>query len=153
MTIESIFKENYASMVRIAAKYCPLYAEDIAVDAFAKFIPLYQENKIHPTKINHWLRVSAKHLAIDYNRKQAAYKNIHDIYFSQSFDNETIEPSLIQRVIESIKALPGKRGDILRMSFLDGKTIAQIAAELGGTLKTIYNLRLLACQDIARQLK
>lgn len=155
MTIEKIFKENYDSMVRIAAKYCPLYAEDIAVDAFAKFIPLYQENKIHPTKISHWLHVSVKHLAIDFKRKRQVTERMHNKYLAQDFENEILNSAdlrLVQRIKEIIAAYRGKTGMILRMSLLDGKSMVQVAYELGSPLKTVCNLRLEAMKRIAKSL-
>ena len=51
-------------------------------------------------------------------------------------DLERVQTELIQRIHQHLEKLPG--GDILRMSYLEGKSTKEIALELNITENTVY---------------
>lgn len=144
MTIETIFKENYTTLVLIARQYSPIYAEDIAIEVFTKFIPLYRTGDIRYSKAANWLARCTKRLAITYQRKQGAeYRKFH-WFLIRNDCLEDYSDSLVMQVIAAVNTFPGRMGSILRMCFFEGKTSAEVAQELHCSVKNIHNLRLKA---------
>lgn len=54
-------------------------------------------------------------------------------------DMERVQTRLVEAVFERLKELPG--GDVLRMSFIEGKSTSEIALELGTTENNVYIIK------------
>jgi RNA polymerase sigma-70 factor, ECF subfamily len=142
---ETVFKENYSSMVRAARRILidieP--AEEVIQDLFVKLwekrdslvicssLPAY----LHKAVINH---------AINYYKFQKKTSRFHDYigfevdeYLTVAADEPMLHNDLEKKVNSLMKALPEKRRMIFEMSRFEGMKNWQIAQQLGVSQKTV----------------
>lgn len=62
-----------------------------------------------------------------------------DRFGETPLDLERIQARLIETIYEKLEQLPG--GDVLRMSYIEGKTTREIAMELGTTENNVYIIK------------
>ncbi len=142
---ESIFKENYSSMVRTARRILidieP--SEEVIQDLFVKLwekrdslvintsLPAYLHKAASNHAINHWKFLKKSVMFQDYIG--------FDIEDAQSdpADEDILHSDLEKKVNYLMKSMPEKRRKIFEMSRFEGLRNLQIAQQLGISLKTV----------------
>jgi RNA polymerase sigma-70 factor (ECF subfamily) len=121
-------------------------AEDIAAETLAK---LFRKNADFTTleKIKGYLYITASNAAFDHLRKEKRHHRIHgEIAYLTDAETEDVEFAYIRAeasraVQEAINALPEKPREVIRMAFIEGKKLAEIAEALNLSYNTVQNYR------------
>jgi RNA polymerase sigma factor (sigma-70 family) len=121
-------------------------AEDIAVETFTR---TFRKNAdfVSIEKLRAFLYITASNAAVDFLRRQKRQKEAYkEISYLAATELENIELAYIRveaarGIREAIAAVPGRAGEVVRMSFLEGKTHGEIATELNITYNTVQNHR------------
>jgi RNA polymerase sigma-70 factor (family 1) len=140
-----VFDLYYRSIMYYALKILheDSYAEDIVSESFRKA----WDNRMRmetPRHLENFLYFVTRNACISYLRSdrtvQTAEKEWGRISEVEEKDDpinlERLQTELIQLIHQHLENLPG--GDILRMSYLEGKSTREIAAELNITENTVY---------------
>lgn len=142
---EKVFDLYYRSIVYFALKILQedSYAEDIVSETFRKAWD-NRERMETPRHLENFLYFVTRNACISYLRSdrvshstEKEWTRITDFEGKDDIlDLERVQTELIQLIHKHLEKLPG--GDILRMSYLEGKSTKQIAAELNITENTVY---------------
>lgn len=112
-------------------------AEEVAHDAFLSIIDALPGFDFRST-LSTWIMAIAKHELIDYYRK----KKIKDVLFSRfpflkSLVSQALSPQLAleekqlkQRIVKTLKNLSEGYREILRLKYIDGLSVSEIAERL-----------------------
>lgn len=142
---EKVFDLHYRSIVYYALRILheDSYAEDIVSETFRKA----WDNRARmetPRHLENFLYFVTRNACISYLRSdrtnQTTEKEWGRMTDMEEEDNvldlERVQVELIQKIHQHLEKLPG--GDILRMSYLEGKSTKEIAAALNITENTVY---------------
>lgn len=138
--IETLFKENYARLHRLAAMILHDYdaAHDVVHDIFTKILDNPQVGEIEPRYLVTSVRNSCLNRikAIDVRERfKELYlienRNIEE--FTDWPDEETL--AIIERTEE---ILPPKCAEVFSLRFKEGKSSKEIAVKLGITERGVY---------------
>ncbi len=142
---EKVFDLYYRSIVYYAMKILheDSYAEDIVSESFRKAWD-YRDRMETPRHLENFLYLVTRNACISYLRSdrvvQSTEKEWGRMTDSEAKDDapdlERVQTELIQRIHQHLEELPG--GDILRMSYLEGKSTKEIANQLNITENTVY---------------
>ncbi len=142
---EQLFKEHY----RVLANYAYGFlqngdqAEDVVQDVFLQLWS--KKDKIVLKKgMMEYLFAAIRNKSLDILRKQKSERlHITHILLSyNSHDSEEDEATLLykkERLYKSIRQLPPKCQEVLRLSKLKGLTYAEIAKQMDLSVKTVEN--------------
>lgn len=144
-----VFDNYYSSVCYFAAKILndDIEAEDIASDTFrkawdnrAKFAsPRHLENFLYLVTRNACIN-KLRHDRVVGNTAEEWMRLASDgIEADVPLDIERIQAHLVEAVLEKLKTLKG--GDVLRMSYIEGKSTPEIAEELNITENNVYLLK------------
>lgn len=122
-------------------------AEDIVGDAFIKVWERHH-TFAHHRLIKSWLYTTVKHACIDKLRQQKsaqereqehAYwqKNTIETFATQ----EMMRAEMISEIYNAITDLPPRCQQVVRLLFIEGKTLTEVADEMKVTVHTIKNQR------------
>lgn len=148
---ESIFKENYSSMVRAARRILidieP--AEEVIQDLFVKLWEK-RDSLVINNSLPAYLNKACTNHALNYLKFQQKTLRYQDYigfevdgYQSEAADNSLLHNDLEKKVNSLMKAMPEKRRAIFEMSRFEGLKNHQIAQQLGVSIKTVeYHLAL-----------
>ncbi len=141
---ESVFKENYSSMVRAARRILidieP--SEEVIQDLFVKLWEK-RDSLIINTSLPAYLRKAVTNHALNYLKFQQKTVRFQDyIGFeidntSDSADKSMLHNDLEKKVNTLMKSMSEKRRAIFEMSRFEGMKNHQIAQQLGVSLKTV----------------
>ena len=141
---EKVFGLYYRSIVYYASKILheDSYAEDIVSESFRKA----WDNRYRmetPRHLENFLYFVTRNACISYLRADRVIQSTEkewgrmtDVEEGNALDLERIQTELIQKIHQHLEKLPG--GDILRMSYLEGKSTKEIADQLKITENTVY---------------
>lgn len=123
-----------------------IYAEDIvsetfrkAWDARAKFAThRHLENFLYLVTRNHCIS-HLRALRVEHSTDQEWVRLAEEQETGTALDLERVQTRLMELIYEKMAELPG--GDILRMSFIEGKSTKEIANELKITENNVYILK------------
>jgi len=145
---KEVFQKYYRSITYYALKilHDDSYAEDISSEAFRKA----WENRSKfetPKHLENFLYLVARNSCISYLRSdkvtestQKEWTNIHTAKEENSpIDLERVQTRMLEIIYEKMQQLPG--GDVLRMSFIEGKSTKEIAQELEITENNVYIIK------------
>lgn len=119
-------------------------AEDIVAETFTR---AFKKHLDFPTleKLKAFLFITASNAALDHLKSTRRHHLAHEelSYLSKN-EAEDIERSYIkaealQAIYQEIEALPPQCSTIIRLSFVEGKSIAEIAAIMNIAYKTVQN--------------
>lgn len=142
---ETVFKENYSSMVRAARRILidieP--AEEVIQDLFVKLWEK-RDSLVINTSLPAYLHKAITNHAINYYKFQKKTVRFQDYigfevddYQSVAADESMLHNDLDKKVNALMKSLPEKRRMIFEMSRFEGMKNWQIAQQLGVSLKTV----------------
>jgi RNA polymerase sigma-70 factor (ECF subfamily) len=141
---ESVFKENYSSMVRAARRILidieP--SEEVIQDLFVKLWEK-RDSLVINTSLPAYLRKAVTNHALNYLKFQQKTVRFQDyIGFeidntSDSADKSMLHNDLEKKVNTLMKSMSEKRRAIFEMSRFEGMKNHQIAQQLGVSLKTV----------------
>ncbi|MBO9204656.1 MULTISPECIES: RNA polymerase sigma factor [Niastella] len=118
-------------------------ALDIATDAYAKV----WEQAAHFDSVDHlrgFLYTTTRNSAVSYLRSLKAKRNYAEQMGAMSREEEnaierySAEAALLERLYAVIQQLPEKQRQVFTLSYLEGKTTAEIAQKLHIAEKTVY---------------
>lgn len=142
---EKVFDLYYRSIVYYALKILheDSYAEDIVIESFKKAWD-HRERMETPRHLENFLYFVTRNACISYLRSDRVAQSTEKEWSRISDDEEKAIPldlerlqtELIEMIVKHLEELPG--GDILRMSYLEGKSTKEIATCLNITENTVY---------------
>lgn len=142
---EKVFDLYYRSIVYYATKILheDSYAEDIVSESFKKAWD-HREKMETPRHLENFLYFVTRNACISYLRSDRTMQSTEKEWGRMAdveeednvLDLERVQSELIQRIYAQLEKLPG--GDILRMSYLEGKSTKDIATELNITENMVY---------------
>lgn len=142
---ETVFKENYSSMVRAARRILidieP--SEEVIQDLFVKLWEK-RDSLVINTSLPAYLNRAVTNHAINYWRFQKKTLRYQDYigfdveeYATASADDPILHNDLDKKINSLMKAMPEKRRMIFEMSRFEGLKNLQIAQQLGVSIKTV----------------
>jgi RNA polymerase sigma factor (sigma-70 family) len=119
------------------------YAEDIVSETFNKAWD-HRKRLGTPKHLENFLYLVTRNACIDYQRSGRAMQTREKEWVAMAAaaenddirDLERVQAELVQLICQHLPNLPG--GDILRMSYLEGKSTKEIAAQLNITENMVY---------------
>jgi RNA polymerase sigma-70 factor (family 1) len=142
---EKVFDLYYRSIVYYALKILheDSYAEDIVSESFRKAWENRKKMET-PRHLENFLYFVTRNACISYLRSDRTIQTTEKEWGRMTdleeednvLDLERVQSELIQKIYAHLEKLPG--GDILRMSYLEGKSTKEIATELNITENTVY---------------
>lgn len=146
-----VFHRYYARICFFALSFVSnsQEAEDIAEESFIK---LWQGNRafanlIHLKASLYQIarRVGINHQLAENRRNIRINRYLEDQEeFESSLDSMIVYGETIAQLQEALKRLPEKARQIIRLTFLEGKTNREVADEMGIALQTVKNQKLRA---------
>ena len=142
---EKVFGLYYRSIVYYASKilHQDSYAEDIVSESFRKAWDNRSRMET-PRHLENFLYFVTRNACISYLRSDRVTQSTEKEWGRMAdvgqeddvLDLERVQTELIQKIHQQLEKLPG--GDILRMSYLEGKSTKEIADQLKITENTVY---------------
>ena len=139
------FELHYQPMVYYALQLLneDSYAEDIVIESFKKAWD-YRDRMETPKHLENFLYFVTRNACISYLRSGRVMQTREKEWVSMAvveenddvLDLERVQTELIQLIYQHLEKLPN--GDILRMSYLEGKNTKEIAAQLNMTENAVY---------------
>ncbi|MNL13305.1 ECF RNA polymerase sigma factor SigL [compost metagenome] len=128
-------------------------AEDISTEIFLKL--LHKKNDFDSLQeIKSFLFTASKNACIDFLRKEKQQQKSNDqISFIADIDENLIEQELLtakvlQAIYAEIESLPKQCKQVFKAIFIEGKSTAAIAEEMGLSPQTVLNQKAKALQII-----
>ncbi len=132
-------------------------AEEIVQDFFVRLWEKREQVNIESSVKNYFFR-SIKNLCInsiqhDKIKAKHAQKVISESETNTSGEEYFVDFDLIQKIEESVEALPKKRREIFRLSREEGLKYREIAEKLNVSIKTVETQMTLAIRTLREKLK
>lgn len=144
-----VFDKYYRPVNYFALKILndDLYAEDIvsetfrkAWDARLKFATArHLENFLYLVTRNGCISHLRSVRVVQSTDQEWSKLSIEEPEEGTPLDMERVQTRLMEAIYEKLKDLPG--GDVLRMSYIEGKSTREIAVELGTTENNVYIIK------------
>jgi RNA polymerase sigma-70 factor (family 1) len=132
-------------------------AEDIAVESFLKLLQKKDDfDKLRD--IESFLFTATRNLCIDLlrrtKRREQDHQTIAFLHDADKFqeDKEMVTAMVLQTIYAEIEHLPQQCKLVFRSIFIDGKTTAQIAADMGISPQTVLNQKTKALNILRNKL-
>jgi RNA polymerase sigma-70 factor (ECF subfamily) len=147
--MRTIFDKYYRPVSYFALKilHDDTYAEDIVLEVFRKAWER-RRRLASPRHLENFLYLVTRNDCISYLRSDRVAQTTEDEFsrlagsesgLEPSIDFERVQTRLMEVVFDQMQRLPG--GDILRMSFIEGKSTKEIATELAMTENNVYVIK------------
>jgi RNA polymerase sigma-70 factor (family 1) len=135
-----------------------LAAEDIAAESFIKtFERIGQFESI--TKLKGFLYTVAHNAAMDFikskNRHRSSHEEINFLnkaVIEESVEKQLIRAEVMQTIYLEIEKLPRQSREVIKLSLIEGKSIDEVALELGMAYKTVQHYKTLGLKTLRIQL-
>jgi len=149
---ENAFKEVFEKYYRAITYYAlkilhdDSYAEDIAIESFRKAWD--NRSKFDtPKHLENFLYLVARNSCISYLRSDRAVESTQKEWTKLASDEESgspldlerVQARLLEVIYQKMQELPG--GDVLRMSYIEGKSTKEIAMQLDMTENNVYIIK------------
>lgn len=138
--VQQWFQQYYPRLLRmvVARVGSETDAEEISQETFVnclRHLPLFRGDSSLWT----WMQSIARHEISDYFRKRYAKKAIHALPLSELLEDAQIADAheTAERVKQAIHSLKTEWQELLQLKYIDGKSLKEIAAELGRTIKAV----------------
>ncbi|MBO9572329.1 MAG: sigma-70 family RNA polymerase sigma factor [Chitinophagaceae bacterium] len=121
-------------------------AGDIAVETFISLIKTQPEFST-VEKLKSWLFTTAYHKSLNLirqnRRRNAALKQLQTEEIQkpgeEAYDQALIRSEAIKIIYREIEKLPPQIRQVIKLSFVEGKSVKEIAGELGTAVQTVQN--------------
>ena len=144
-----VFEKYYRPVSYFAQKILndDLYAEDIVSETFRKAWDA-RKKFATPRHLENFLYLVTRNGCISHLRSERVVQTTDREWTKLASDEpeagtpldlERVQARLIETMFEKLKVLPG--GDVLRMSFIEGKSTSEIASELNITENNVYIIK------------
>jgi RNA polymerase sigma factor (sigma-70 family) len=143
-----VFEKYYRPVSYFALKilHDDLYAEDIVSETFSKAWNARTKFKT-PRHLENFLYLVTRNGCISYLRSARVVQTTDKEWVKLAGDEgerlppdlEQVQAQLMETIFEKLQELPG--GNILRMSYIDGKSTKEIATELDITENNVYLIK------------
>ena len=144
-----VFDKYYRPVSYFARKILndDLYAEDIASETFRKAWDA-RKKFATPRHLENFLYLVTRNGCISHLRSERVAQTTDKEWtrisndepdLGMPLDLERVQARLIEMMFEKLKELPG--GDVLRMSYIEGRNTKEIAAELNITENNVYIIK------------
>lgn len=144
-----IYRQYAPMLIRFARKFVSdFFAEDLVQDVFLKlwdkqFFLLGEE------ELKRILYTSVRNACIDYLRRsvteqavvdcQAVQLKLDELDFFESSEELFMRNDILAFLMKKIDELPPKNREIFRLSYLEGLKAAEVAEQLGLSVRTVQN--------------
>lgn len=158
-SFEILFRSYYAPLCLFAAKYIP-NNDDCEEIVQGLFFKLWENRKALQitSSFKSYVFSSVKNQCFNYLKHQKI-KNEHHAETMREYENslnsdfDFPETDLLQKISESIEALPPRRREIFKLSREQGLKYQEIADQLGLSVKTVETHLGLALKSLRESLK
>lgn len=140
LSYEDFYSSNYQNVVRYICKKIGNLddAQDIASDVFLYCYTHYENYDQTKSSITTWLYLIVNSRIKNYYRDSKTYVDIDDLSgilpsTQTDMDSCILLEQVRASVQQAIKSLPGRQQEIIRLSYFEGMTSAEIAEVLGIT--------------------
>lgn len=152
---DQIFNTYYDRLLVFARRFVELEtAEDILTETFLK---LWQTSGCFSSLagLEQWLRVTTRNACIDHLRKIHrisenidTYQYVSEQHWNDIYFRTGLEAALYSRIVAEIEKLPSLTSNVLKLSFLEGLTVDEIALRLNIKRQVVYNRRSLGIKEL-----
>ncbi|MBO9572115.1 MAG: sigma-70 family RNA polymerase sigma factor [Chitinophagaceae bacterium] len=133
-------------------------AEDIAAESFIKtFDRITQFESM--VKLKSFLYTVANNATLDLikstNRHRSSHEEINFLQketYEESIEKQVIRAEVMQAIYSEIENLPKQSREVIRLSLLEGKSIDEVAHELGMAYKTVQHYKTQGLKTLRIQL-
>lgn len=128
-------------------------AEDISTETFLKLLKKREDFDTLP-EIKSFLYMASRNACYDFLRKekrqnQSRQESIHSLLPEDHFgEQEMITAKVLQAIYAEIENLPAQCQQVFKSIFIEGKSTADIATEMGISPQTVLNQKAKALQKI-----
>lgn len=147
---QRLYLEYAPMLLRFARKFVSdFFAEDILHDVFLKLWDK-QVFLLPPDEVRRILYVAVRNACLDHLRRlsmeqeiidhRAIQLKIEELDFFEASDELFMRRDLINILMAKISELPERSQEVFRMSYLEGLKAAEIADQLGLSVRTVENL-------------
>lgn len=146
---QRIYIEYAPMLLRFAGKFVSgFFAEDIVHDVFLKlwdkqvFLLPNEELKrilyiaIRNACIDHLRRSNMEQEILD---RRAVQLKLDELDYFESSDELFMRKDILDRLIKKVEELPERSREIFRLSYFEGLKAAEIAEQLGVSVRTVEN--------------
>jgi RNA polymerase sigma-70 factor (family 1) len=132
-------------------------AEEIASETFVK-LWTNQEKLLKVSAVKAFLYSTAKNAAIDYIRRaKVARQRSHDLQIQLEITDQSIEEALIKTEVisdlyKALQSLPVQYQNVVKLEYLEGKSIKEIAATMNISVNTVKTYRKRGIQKLKKWL-
>lgn len=144
---DTVFELYFAPVTYFALSFLKdrQAAEDIAVETF---VSLFRKKPSFPDlhRLKAWLYVNTRNRILNQVRDHRLHGAAHDEirYLESARLDETAEEAIIRTealnvLRQEIDRLPDRIRQVIVLSFVEGKTVKEIAQELGTAVQTVQN--------------
>ena len=153
---DDVYNSYYERLLFFARKFVSLEsAEDILSEAFVKLWSRAGQFGSLP-EVEQWLRVTTKNACIDELRKEGRTQKKEEAYLYLMDDNDphelyfksALEAELFGKITKEINKLPPLTGNIIKLSFLQGLSVDEIALQLNLSKQVVYNKKSLGIKAL-----
>lgn len=146
LAFRTVFEQFYVQLCVFANRYVNdrEASKDVVNDVFIKFWKA-------PKRFHHMDHVLAnlylitKHTALNYQQAVVRSMKRNFVYQTELGDEETFylaeitRTEMLNELYEAISKLPAKAGQIIRQTYLEGKSNQEVADEMGISIQTLRN--------------
>lgn len=158
-SFELLFRNYYAPLCLFASRYIhdKEECEELVQGLFCKIWEKRSSLKVN-SSVKNYLLSSVKNLCLNYIKHQKIRQQYRNETLLKTMDDDHSsfdlpEFELMQKIEESIEALPPKRREIFKMSREQGLKYHEIAEQLGVSVKTVETHLGLALKSLRDSLK
>jgi RNA polymerase sigma factor (sigma-70 family) len=157
--VRTLYDLHYRPLVYFAAEILmdQEEAEDIAVDSFLKLLERREGFQSLPS-IRSYLYTTVKNACVDVLRRTKSREMNHKVIAEltgpdeQTDNRELIIAKVLEAVHAEIEQLPIQSKRIFTAIFIDGKSTATVAGELGLSPQTVLNVKAKVLQQLRLKL-
>lgn len=147
---QRIYMEYAPMLLRFAGKFVSsFFAEDIVHDVFLKLWDK-QVFLLPDSDLKRILYVAVRNACIDHLRRlnmeqeildrRAVQLKLEELDYFESSDELFMRKDLLELLMKKIEELPERSQEVFRLSYLKGMKAAEIAEQLGLSVRTVENL-------------
>lgn len=153
-----VFNRYYSRLLHFARRFVSLeVAEDILSETFLKLWHRVDQFTSFAA-VEQWLRVTTRNACIDQLRKAQAddtrtaqYAALSTDQYDAAYVEASLEALLFARILHAIDKLPPQTREVVKLAFVDGLSVDDIAHKLGLSRQVVYNKKSLGLKALRLQ--
>lgn len=138
LDIDNLFRTEYENLVRFVRRRCSdrATAEDLVAETFASALSTARPTDVTPA----WLTVVAKRRLVDHWRRQGRQRTLCERIASAERTVATPDIAPSDTSSEMIARLPDRQRTAVRLRYVDGLPVGDVADRLGLTYQATESL-------------